>query len=411
MSRRKRWQNVRGAESRVREPRERVLAAAASAAAGLIAPLLRKASGVAPRDILVLRLDRIGDVLMSLPAISALRRELPAARIRLAVGEWSREVARDAPVDEVLIWNAPWVGRSDEGAESISTLFRHARALAKQPPDLALDLQGDLRAVWLLAATGAADRSGYANTGSAAFLTRTISLDEDVSFVEQNYRAIEATLGRALPRQPFSWIDAPGRARGREALRSALRAASISSAGPVVGIHPGAGRTIKEWPVERFSELGARLVKAFGVTLVLTGSAGESEKTRRIAQALPGPVVDLAGRQTFRELAETMSAFDAFVSCDTSAMHVACAIGLPSVAIFGPSDPARYFSGGAQGFGSKASHVAVRPDLWCSPCNLIRNPPAECGAASVPECLDRIGVDLVYAALVRILEPGRLSCG
>lgn len=404
MSRRKRWHNVRGTESRVREPRERLVVAAASAAAHLIAPWLRPPSGEIPMDILVLRLDRIGDVLTSLPALHALRAELPNARIRLAVGEWSREIASDAPVDEVLVWNAPWVGRADEGTLSLSSMFQAARAVARRPPDLAIDLQGDLRAAWLMAASGAASRSGYANTGSAALLTRTIPLDEDVNLVEQNYRAVDIALGRKVPRRPFRWIDETARARGREQLRAALHAAGLPHEGPLIGLHPGAGRSIKEWPVERFSSLAQRLVKERAATLVLTGSSNESAKTRAILDAgSPRAVLDLSGRQSLREFAELMSALDAFVSCDTSAMHFACAIGVPSVAIFGPSDPGRYFCGGPAGFGSTARHVVLRPDLWCSPCNLIRRPPKECAAAVAPECLGKLAVDTVFRAVVQIL--------
>ena len=89
MSRRRRWRNVKGTRSRVTEPRERFMAAMASAGARLAAPFLARPGTDRPMEILILRLDRIGDVLMSLPAISALREALPQAKIRLAVGEWS----------------------------------------------------------------------------------------------------------------------------------------------------------------------------------------------------------------------------------------------------------------------------------------------------------------------------------
>ncbi len=407
MSRRRRWPNVKGRESRVENPRERLMVTLASAGARLLAPLLARPAAAPPAEILLLRLDRIGDVLMSLPAIGALRDALPEAKIRLAVGEWSKEIAQDAPVDEVLVWSAPWVGRKDEGARSLVSLFQVARSRVALRPDLAIDLQGDSRAMWLMAATGARARAGYANTGSAALLTAIADLDEDVSFVEQNYRAIEAALGRAVPRKPFRWLDEERRARGAALLARHLTEAGLFPKGPLIGIHPGAGRRIKEWPVERFVELGRRLVKEKGATLVVTGSSGEAARAGAISAALQGAALDLSGRQTLGALAEVMSACDAFVSCDTSAMHFACALGLPSVAIFGPSDPRRYFSGGDQGFGSGRRHIALAPALWCSPCNLIRRPPEECDRAPVPECLDRITTAAVFDATVSVLQTAR----
>jgi len=381
-----------------------LLAAMASAGASLVQPFLAGPDKASPREVLVLRLDRIGDVLMSLPALRALREALPEAKIRLAVGEWSKEVAEDAPVDEILIWSAPWAGRPDEGASGLRDLFVMARARrAAARPDLAIDLQGDLRAMWLMAATGARARVGYANTGSAALLTTTVPLDEDVNFVEQNCRAVETAIGRAVPRASYRWLSEERRAQGRARMARILGEAGLERKGPLIGIHPGAGRGIKEWPVERFAELGRRLVKESGAILVLTGSAGEGARVGAIRAGLEGGAVDLSGKLGLGALAEVMSDCDAFVSGDTSAMHFACALGVPSVAIFGPSDPGRYFSGGAQGFGSGRKHIVLAPNLWCSPCNLIRRPPEECDRAKVPECLAQVTTPQVFDAVQSLL--------
>lgn len=340
---------------------------------------------------------------MSLPALGALREALPQAFIRLAVGEWSREVANDAPVDEVLVWSVPWVGRRDEGALSRTGALKAARAARVRKPDLAIDLQGDVRALWLMAMTGARTRVGYANTGSAALLSTVVGLDEDINFVEQNYRAMESALGRKLPRKPFRWLSEARRTKGRERLAAAFESRRLRPNGPIVGLHPGAGRGIKEWPPERYVEVGRRLIQEKGALLVLTGSETERPKTAFINAALPSSTLDLCGQLGLGGLAEVMSAFDAFLSGDTSAMHFACALGLPSVAIFGPSDPGRYFSGGTDGFGSER-HVALTSDLWCRPCNLIRRPPEECARAPVPECLAGVTPQQVFEATLKVLN-------
>jgi len=87
---------------------------------------------------------------------------------------------------------------------------------------------------------------------------------------------------------------------------------------------------------------------------------------------------------------------------DTGPMHMACAVGTPSVAVFGPSDPGRYFSGGSGQPGTR--HVVVREELWCAPCNLIRRPPAECDTGQPPECLRLVTPETVYAAAARLLR-------
>ena len=240
MPRRRRWTPVKGTASRVYDARERLalgaLDLAGRLALGVPAALARRrALDVSTlARVLVLRLDRLGDLVMSLPALHELRAALPQAHITLAVGRWSAELARSAPVDEVTLWSAPWVGRPHEGAETWGSLVRKARALRRRRLDLALDLQGDVRASALMWLTGARHRVGYANTGGSYLLTRVVPLDETASWVQQNRRAVAAALQRELPVLPAADPLTPEeRARGKALLaeRGAVRR-------PLVGIHP-----------------------------------------------------------------------------------------------------------------------------------------------------------------------------
>lgn len=402
MSRRQRWQPVRGTGSRIYEPGERRLVAALDLPGRLL--FGRKGSPPALpdpgtlREVLVLRLDRIGDVLMSLPALADLRAAAPRARIRLATGDWSREVAELAPVDEVLSWNAPWVGRAHEGAESLGALAGKARALRAPGLDLAIDLQGDVRANLLLRLTGARVRVGYANTGGAFLLTHVVPLDETVSWVEQNRRAVAAVMGPAPARSPATVLGAEDR---RFAV-SFLAEAGLANRRPLVGIHPSGGRRVKQWDVGRWAVVARRLQADFGATLLITGSEADRGLARELAAALPVAPFDAAGRLGLRQTMAVLASLDLFLSSDTGPMHMACAVDAPSVSVFGPSDPVRYFSGGSGRSGTR--HVVVAPDLWCAPCNLIRRPPDECEGPDGPECLRLVTVDAVYAEAARVLR-------
>jgi ADP-heptose:LPS heptosyltransferase len=112
-------------------------------------------------------------------------------------------------------------------------------------------------------------------------------------------------------------------------------------------------------------------------------------------------VHDFTGRLSLIDSLAVIGALDLFLSADTGPMHMAAAVDAPSVSVFGPSDPQRYFSGGTGG--PETRHVVVRPDLWCAPCNLIRRPPHECLGADGPECLRLVTVDAVHAAAARLL--------
>ena len=406
MPRRQRWTPVKGTGTRVASPAERALLAAADLPLRLFgrAPLLDgpplAADGV--HGILVLRLDRIGDLLMSLPALADLRQAYPAARIRLAVGRWSEEIARRAPVDEVLLWSAPWVGRASEGAETSRALWTRARALRPAHVDLALDLQGDVRAAWLMALTGARERVGYANTGGARLLTRVVPLDETISWIDQNRRAVAAAAGPAA-------IGAGARvdlltAADRQRAREILAAAGGDGERPLVGLHASGGRPVKQWAAGRWREVAARLQREFGAGIVLTGTAADRPLAQEVARGFAGAVHDLTGRLSLVDSLAVIGALDLFLSADTGPMHMAAAVDTPSVSVFGPSDPRRYFSGGTGG--PETRHVVVQPDLWCAPCNLIRRPPPECLGPDGPECLRLVTVDAVHAAAVRLLLAG-----
>ena len=403
MPRRRRWTPVRGTALRVLNPVERALIAAVDAPGRLRpAPPAGAIDLSAVREVLVLRLDRIGDVLMALPALADLRRALPSARIRLAVGRWSEEVAAMAPVDEVIVWSAPWAGRPGEGAESRRSLARKARERAARPPDVAIDLQGDVRAAFLMRLTSARARVGYANTGGRSWLTHVVPLDETVSWVEQNRRAVEVVAG---PRQETT-------TRAHVAAdpawsRALLEREGLAGRRPLVAIHPSGGRTIKQWPVERWREVARRLQEELGATVAVTGGVGDVALARALGSGLPRPVIDLAGRLSVAETMAVIGALDLFLSPDTGPMHMACAMGTPSVAVFGPSAAERYSS--ADLSPQPALHVVVRRELWCAPCNLIRRPPEECVADVTPECLRIVTVDDVYEAAATLLRAASPS--
>ena len=406
MPRRQRWTPVKGTGTRVASPAERALLAAADLPLRVLgrAPMLAAPplDGDRVREVLVLRLDRIGDLLMSLPALSDLRRAYPGARIRLAVGRWSEEIARRAPVDDVLVWSAPWVGRPSEGAQTRRALWRRALGLRAERLDLALDLQGDVRAAWLMALTGARERIGYANTGGARLLTRVVPLDETVSWIDQNRRAVAVAAGPEAigAGAPVDLLTADDRARAR----GVLAAQGLAGLRPLVGLHASGGRPIKQWAPARWREVAARLQREFGAAFVLTGTAADHPLAEQVARGLGSAVRDLTGRLPLIDALAVIGALDLFLSADTGPMHMAAAVGTPSVSVFGPSDARRYFSGGTGAPGTR--HVVAQAELWCAPCNLIRRPPTECLGPEGPECLRLVTTDQVHAAAAALLRAG-----
>jgi lipopolysaccharide heptosyltransferase II len=350
-----------------------------------------------PRRVLVLRLERIGDLLMTFGALASLRARLPHAEIDLCVASWNEPLARAMAVaDRVDVLDPPWLAREQPGAPW-ARLRAHARGWRRNRYDLAINLEPDIRSNLLLWWSGALRRVGYFTGGGGALLTDQAAYNPALHTHDNAMRLV----GLAVP----DLADTPPvrpRLHVPDAARERARGLLAPAAGAVcVGIHASGGRPVKQWHLGRFAEVATALGREYGVAIVLTGTLAEAAIVREVEASIPSDVrvLNLCGPGDVLDLAAVLERLDVFVTGDTGPMHLAAAVGTPVVALFGPSVPARYAP-------LTADSRVVRVDLPCSPCNRIRLPPARC-RGRVPECLDGISVDAVLAAARGLLESGR----
>jgi len=369
---------------------DRVLALGAA----VVRPFRHRRAPTAPGRILLLRLERIGDLLMVLPAIADLQALAPDAQIDLVVGSWNADLARSIdPVRRIQSLDAAWLARDGQGL-SLPTLIRAARHWKGVRYDLAINFEPDIRSNMVLAASGAAWTAGYRSGGGGGLLDLAIDYDTRAHTTDNARRLVSAIFGRTPPAE-----DAPTLIVPSEAHDNASRLLGATR-GPLIGVHVSGGRAIKQWPAERFADVARRLVETLGATIVLTGSSDDRLLVDTVKRALPGAnVVDVAGRLDLLTLAAVIERLDLFVTGDTGPMHLAVAVSTPVVAVFGPSDPARYAPRGP-------SDRVVRVDLPCSPCNRIRLPPARC-VGHTPDCLASISTDAVFTAALSVLDESR----
>lgn len=380
--------------------RERALVSAAdrvlSVAAAVTRPLRRRRQPLEPRRILLLRLERIGDLLMALPAIADVRALAPAAEIDLVVGSWNADLAGAmAPVTRVATLDAAWLAR-DGGGLGLPSLVRAARQRRRARYDLAINFEPDIRSNLLLAASGAAWTVGYRSGGGGALLDVALDYDTRAHTTDNARRLVATVFGGSPFSETGRILVVPPEAHARAArLLPAMR-------GPLAVVHVSGGRAIKQWEPDRFADVARRLIAASNATIVLTGSTGDRPLVDRVKRALPAAsVIDAAGDLDLLTVAAILERVDLLITGDTGPMHLAVAVGTPVVAVFGPSEPARY--------GPRGPHDrVVRVDLPCSPCNRIRLPPARC-VGHTPDCLALVSADSAFTAAMSVLEGSRHS--
>jgi ADP-heptose:LPS heptosyltransferase len=375
--------------------RERTLVSAAdalfAAASAVARPFRRREKPNAPARILLLRLERIGDLLMALPAIAAVRAAAPAATIDLVVGSWNTELASAIPhVDLVETLDARWLVRDGAGLH-VPALLKHARAWRQRGYDLAINFEPDVRSNLLLAAAQAKWTAGYRSGGGGPLLDEALEYDQHSHTTDNALRLVDHVLGPATAPGAAALLLIPEEHKRR------ARAILGTAARPLVAVHVSGGRAVKQWEPDRFGDVARRLIANRGATIVLTGSRDDRTLVDQLAKVLPpAATVDASGDQSLLTLAALLDEVELLITGDTGPMHVAAAVGTPIGAVFGPSDPRRYAPRGPL-------DKIVRIDLPCAPCNRIRLPPARC-TGKTPDCLALVTPDRVYETTAAVLD-------
>ncbi len=351
---------------------------------------------VAPARVLLLRLERIGDLLMTHEAIGRVRGLWPSADIDLAVGSWNAPLADLMPeISRVEIADVPWLAREGTGL-AWPALVARARTWREQRYDLVVNFEPDIRSNFLAWQSGAPRRLGFWTGGGGPFLTDALAYDPTAHVAANALRLLAHIDSRAASLQQLPSrlaIDAASEATVARML------SGIPAEHRLVGLHVSGGRESKQWHLSRFADVGRRLAQEPDVTLVLTGGTDDRPLVDAVKSQLgTAPVVDTAGALALPASAALLSRLTMLITGDTGPMHLAAAVGTPVIALFGPSDPRRY--------GPLATHQQVlRVQLPCSPCGQVRLPPERC-RGHVPDCMDGITAEAVIDAAQRWLREG-----
>ena len=346
------------------------------------------------KKILIRATNWIGDAVMTVPAVQAIRKSYPEAHISLLAKPWVSEIFQENPdIDETILY--------EESHDSIIGKFRLASKLRKEKFDKAILLQNAFDAALIARLAGIPERIAYKRDGRGFLLTDAIPVNEEVQAQHQVYYYLDLLKSIGLQAgdpQPYIFLSDDERQWARDFLRPHF----AEENSPLIGINPGATYgSAKRWPAERFAAVISSIIKELKGRVVVFGSEKETDIAEEILNNLGTPdpkllsqILNMSGKTSLRELAAMIAECDVFVTNDSGPMHMAAALHVPVAAIFGSTD---WKATGPFGEG----HKIITKNVPCSPC-MKRECPEE-----HLKCMTEIGADEVFDAVKEIFPANK----
>ncbi len=339
------------------------------------------------KKILVMRYRFIGDTVLTVPFLRNLRRAEPDAFIAWMVAPGSSDVVKGIPyVDRMITWDPVTIHADSRGTHrTISSKLAFLRELRAQRFDKVYVLKRSLSSAVIAWLSGAPERIGFDTECRGFLLTVKVPYRHDRHEV-QNFLAVLKADGVKVEDDYLEIWTTP---EEEQKAARVLTDAGIDASEQVAAIHPFSADPHRSWPMENFSALASRLSKEGGFHPIVLGGARDVEPFRQMRHLFGGGTVDLVGKCTLRETMALLKRCALFVGNDSGIMHLAAAVGIPLVALFGPQSPVK--------FGPWSGHATViYKGLECSPCRQKFFTECAPSARMRPSCMEAIGVDEVF---------------
>lgn len=320
-----------------------------------------------PDRLLLIRPDHLGDVLLTTPAIHALREALPDTELHALVGPWSADAIAGYPeVGQVLTLAFPGFSRDpkDNWRSPYALALSSARHLRRIGYRAAVIFRPDHWWGAMLARfAGIPERIGYDLPDVAPFLTHAISFERQHA-VTQNMRLVEHLTGQRASLQPELYF--PVDSLDEAYVEGYLEEWGIPSGQPVLCIHPGSGTWVKRWHEERWAKVADTLSEQLDAPIVFTGGDHEMPLVQQITNLMRHPACIMVGDTRVGQLAALFKRARVILGPDSGPLHLAAAVGAPTVTLFGPADPFEF-----KPWGPEARHIVLASDIGCRPCRVL----------------------------------------
>jgi len=351
-------------------------------------------------EILIVKLSAIGDVVHTLPALNVLNHGFPESKITWLVEEKAYDIIKDHPyLKKVIVSKRKrWLKNLKKPSLWYFTLkevISFVRELRSQEYDLIIDFQGLLKSGLLIFLSRGKRKAGYDKTRelSHLFLNEKVpAYPKDKHAVERNTNLVKYLGAGVDGRTGFKIFISEENKRNIELLFSANE---LKTSRPLIVINSQATWPTKLWQPLKVAKLSDRLKENYGAQIIFTGGEGDYFPNKDILSLMKYTAVNCSGKTSLKELAYLLSLSDLMITMDSGPMHIASAMGTPTVAIFGPTAPWRT--------GPYCNNaIVIRNQLSCSPCFK-----RICDSRI---CMEGISVEEVLEAVDKQIRHGDMKC-
>lgn len=348
-----------------------------------------------PKKILVLRLDHVGDVVMTSPSFAFLRKRFPEARIILLADSTCKHLYQtDRNLNEILTFNWPWAHQKKNNkltALKIREIFNLIVKLRREKIDLFIDFRGDLRFVFLFGVlTGSKVRISNSRIGQSSLLHHIAEYKVSSHEVERTLDVLKCLGGEVTHTRPQIFLHDTELSAIKSLVQSETGIADHSK---IAIIAPYSSQDIKAWPGSYFNEVISYLDANGYLTLIL-GTGDDLEDSMGMISPAAKKVFSLAGKTSIRQVAALIAVSRVVIGIDTGVLHIASCFDVPVIAIFGPTRPLEF---------KPYSPFTSIVDAGACECNQFLHLECDCPVEGYARCMTKA----IPASVIRAIEKSQ----
>ena len=348
-----------------------------------------------PQNILIIKTHAIGDVLLVTPSIRYVREKFSKAKISLLVGNWSKEVIEGNPFIDKLISFDDSILLKKKVIKFLKLIYE----LRKQKYDLCIMFHCNPIIHLMAFLIGVPQRMGFEEGNSGFSLTHKVPMEQGLTgrYMADIYFDLVDS-GRTIKRD--NRLDFFLKEDEKKFAASILEKYGIPKNTLLVSMAPGGGRNpredvlVKQWSPKGFREVAESIIKDFNGSVILLGSSDDRMIAEEIVDNLSPNPINLCGLTTLRESAALIGESNLLITNDSAPHHIAVALGVPSITIFGPTMPETFIPEH-----SRQKHLFVQSKLECSPCYKGLFP-----GCKEPKCMEHVSVEQVLSVIRKMLQ-------